>query len=260
MCKPLHFSVDYIINPWMKLGTVDTNNALKQWDELVKIYENQNIKVEIIEQVKGLPDMVWATDQGIIHNSKVLLSHFWYRERQNETDYYKAWFEKKGYEIEYLPPGAYFEGNGDSYFWKDKLLVGVGYRADDYSCEAVSKALNIEVVPVYITDPKFYHLDVGFLPINEDTAFYYPKAFDRQSREVLKKLIHNLIEFSKEEAMGFCANSIVSGNNVIHQSGNPTFTEKLTKLGYNSIDVDLSEFKKSGGGAHCLTNILSYKQ
>lgn len=260
MCRPLHFSeLNYIINPWMKPGTIDEKKALSQWENLVKTYQNLGTTVEIIDQVVGVPDMMFATDQGIVHESKVLLSHFWYRERQNETPYYKAWFEKNGYEIEHLPSGAYFEGNGDAYFWKGKLLVGVGYRADEYSCEVVSKALGIEVIPLRTVDPKFYHLDVAFLPLNEDTAFYYPKAFDKRSREVLKKLIPNLREFSKEEIMGFCANSVVSGNTVIHQKDNPTFTKKLKELGYNSIDVDLSEFKKSGGGAHCLTNILEYE-
>jgi N-dimethylarginine dimethylaminohydrolase len=260
MCRPLHFSeLDYVINPWMQPGTIDEEKAMAQWDNLVNIYKKLNITVEVIDQAAGVPDMMFATDQGIVHENKVLLSHFWYRERQKETEYYEPWFEKNDYEIEHLPSGAYFEGNGDAYFWKGKLLVGIGYRADEYSCEVVSKALGIEVIPLRTVDPKFYHLDVAFLPLDENTAFYYPKAFDKQSREVLKKIIPNLIEFSKEEIMSFCANSVVTGNTVIHQKDNPTFTKKLKEIGYNSIDVDLSEFKKSGGGAHCLTNILSYE-
>lgn len=259
MCKPLHFAeLDYVINPWMKPGTIDGDKAIGQWEQLVATYTDLGIKVHVIDQAVGVPDMMFATDQGIVHENKVLLSHFWYKERQNETPYYREWFEQHGYNIEYLPTGAYFEGNGDAYFLKNKLLVGIGFRADEYSCEAVNEALGIEVIPLQITDPKFYHLDVGFLPLNENTAFYYPQAFNKQSREVLKSLIPNLIELSKEEAMGFCGNSVVTGNTVIHQAGNPTFTEKLKKLGYNSLDVDLSEFKKSGGGAHCLTNILEY--
>jgi len=260
VCNPLHFSeLNYVINPWMKPGTVDGEKALLQWNQLVDAYKNLGITVHIIDQEIGVPDMVFATDQGIVHGNKVLLSHFWYRERQKETPYYKKWFEENGYEIEYLPSGAYFEGNGDSYFWKDTLLVGVGYRADDYSCEEVSKALQVEVVPLQIADPKFYHLDVGFLPIDEQTAFYYPKAFDKKSREVLKKLVPNLLEFSKDEAYGFCANSVVTNGHVIHQKGNPTFQEKLKKLGYTSIEIDSGEFMKSGGGIHCLTNILEEK-
>jgi N-dimethylarginine dimethylaminohydrolase len=257
MCKPLHFAeLDYIINPWMKPGTIDGQKALTQWESLVQIYKELGITVEVIDQQSGVPDMVFATDQGIVHEKKVLLSRFWHNERKNETQYYEAWFENKGYEVEYLPQGAFFEGNGDAYFWGDKLLIGVGYRADEFTCQAVSKSLAIEVIPINIVDPKYYHLDVGFLPINTETAFYYPKAFTKESREVLKKMIPNLIEFTKEETAAFSANSVVTGKNVIHQKGSTTFVKKLKELGYNSIPVDLSEFMKSGGGAHCLTNIL----
>lgn len=257
MCKPLHFAeLNYVINPWMKPGTINGEKALSQWQQLVDIYTNLGITVHIIDQEKGVPDMMFATDQGIVYENKVLISHFWYRQRQKETQYYKKWFEENGYETVHLPSGAFLEGNGDTYFWEDKLLIGVGYRADDFSCNAISKALEIEVIPLHITDPKFYHLDVGFLPIDNKTAFYYPKAFDKKSREVLKSLIPNLIEFSKEEAYGFCANSVVTGNHVIHQENNPTFQKKLEELGYISIAINTDEFMKSGGGIHCLTNIL----
>lgn len=257
MCRPLHFAeLDYVINPWMKPGTIDGQKAIAEWERLVNIYKSENIAVNIIDQASGVPDMVFATDQGIVHNKTVLLSRFWYDERKKESSFYETWFANNGYQIEYLPPGAFFEGNGDAYRWGDKLLIGVGYRADEFTCQAVSKILAIEVIPLQIVDPKFYHLDVGFLPLNADTALYYPKAFTKQSREVLKKLVPNLIEFTRDEVNAFSANSVVTGNTVIHQKGSETFKQKLNNLGYKSIEVDLSEFMKSGGGAHCLTNVL----
>ena len=257
MCEPLYFdSLDYVINPWMTPGKIDKEKSLREWKQLVKAYKEQNITVEIIKQNKDCPDMVFATDQGIVKDKTVLLSRFWCDERKPETKYYKEWFKKNGYKINYLPKDVYLEGNGDAFFWKDKLLVGIGFRADEETCETISKLLDSEVIPIEIIDPKFYHLDVGFFPLNNDTAFYYPPAFSQKSRGVLKKLVPNLIEFSKDEAYGFCANSVVTDHHVIHQKGNPTFQEKLNKLGYMSVEVDTGEFMKSGGGIHCLTNVL----
>jgi|SRR5579872_4481016 len=257
MCEPLYFdSLNYVINPWMHPGTIDKERAKQQWNDLVAEYKKRGIVVEIIKQKKGNPDMVFATDQGIVRGKDVLLSRFWCDERKNETTYYEKWFSKNGYRVNHLPTDVYFEGNGDSFFWNGELLIGVGYRADQKTCDAVSKILNIEVIPLEIVDPKFYHLDVGFFPLNNETAFYYPPAFAQTSRGVLKKMVPNLIELSREEAYGFCANSVVTDHHVIHQKGNPMFTKKLKDLGYSSIEVDCSEFMKSGGGIHCLTNIL----
>jgi N-dimethylarginine dimethylaminohydrolase len=260
MCKPLYFDTfNYVINPWMKPGTINKEKAMQQWLELVKAYAKLGITVEVMDQQKGDPDMVFSADQGIVFNNKVLLSRFWCTERKNETTHYKKWFTEKGYTIINLPDQVFFEGNGDAYLWNDQLLIGTGFRADEKTCNTVSKLLNINVIPLEIIDPLFYHLDVGFFPLNQQTAFYYPTAFSQKSRGVLKKIVPNLIEFSKEEAFGFCANSIVTDNQVIQQKGNPTFVNKLHKLGYESIEIETGEFMKSGGGIHCLTNILEFE-
>lgn len=258
MCEPLYFdSLNYVINPWMQPGTINEDRASEQWNNLVTAYKTLGITVAVIQQEKKIPDMVFATDQGIVQGQEVLLSRFWREERKNETKYYEKWFKKNGYKVNQLPPDVFFEGNGDSAFWHEKLLIGIGYRADNKTCDAVSKLLTIEVIPLEIVDPKFYHLDVGFFPLDDKTAFYYPPAFSQQSRGVLKKIVPNLIELSKEEAYGFCANSIVTDNHVVHQKDNPSFEKKLAELGYQSIAIDCSEFMKSGGGIHCLTSILS---
>lgn len=257
MCRPTYFDqLDYVINPWMAPGTINEKNAMREWEKLVDIYEKLNIIVEIIEQQKDSPDMVFSTDQAIVKNKTVLLSRFYTDERKKESDYYEKWFGENDYDITYLPKNIYFEGNGDSFFWNNKLLIGTGYRANNQTCDTISKLLDIDVIPLEISDPKFYHLDVGFFPLNDDTAFYYPAAFSEKSRGVLKKLVPNLIEFSKDEAYGFCANSMVTDHHVIHQKGNPTFQNKLRELEYTPIEVEMNEFKKSGGGIHCLTNIL----
>ena len=257
MCEPTFFdTLDYSINPWMKPGTIDGKKAMSEWHALVKAYESQGINVEVIEQQKGVPDMVFATDQGIVQDKTVLLSRFWTKERRGEGKYYEEWFRNHGYTIKRLPNDVYLEGNGDSYLWNDKLFIGVGYRADNETCKTVSKLLAKEVIPLQIIDPKFYHLDVGFFPLNQETVFYYPPAFSEESRGVLQKLVSNLIEFTEDEANGFCANSVVTDHHVVHQKGNETFKTKLQDLGYTSIEVETGEFMKSGGGAHCLTNVL----
>src|SRR4051812_15335594 len=92
MCEPLYFSsLNYSINPWMKPGEIDQKKALDQWSNLVAIYKTLGIKVEIIKQKKNVPDMVFATDQGLVHDGKVLLSNFRHEQRRSESKFYKRW-------------------------------------------------------------------------------------------------------------------------------------------------------------------------
>src|SRR5687767_297176 len=123
LCKPTHFTVDYVINPHMQPYSVDSPKALKQWEKLVTILESLNIKVEVIEQEPDVPDMVFATDQGIVKDGAILLANFRYRQRQKERVYYREWFREHGFRLRALSNIFPFEG-GDTLFFGDMLFVG----------------------------------------------------------------------------------------------------------------------------------------
>lgn len=255
VCRPTHFDVKYSINPHMVPATVDRQLAMQQWENLVAALQSLGIRVDSIEQRPEVPDMVFATDQGVVLGGRVLLAHFRYPERKAETSYYRDWFNAHGFEVKELSNGFAFEG-GDAQLMGTTLFVGTGFRANIAACAEVAQLLGIDVVPLSLVDPKFYHLDMCFLPLNGETAFYYPAAFSPESQALLSKHIPKLHKLTKKEAQGYSANSFVSDGHVIIQAGNPTFRRKLEQLGKQVIEVDLSEFKKAGGGIHCLVNTL----
>lgn len=255
LCRPNFFDVDYIINPYMLPHSVDRAKALRQWKKLTSTLEGIDIKVDVIEQVEGVPDMVFATDQGIVRGNEVLLANFRYPERQKERPYYRDWFNEHNYDLLSLSNVYAFEG-GDTLFFGDMLLVGTGFRANVASCEELSHKLDIDVLPLRLVDPHFYHLDMAFLAINNKTAFYYPPAFSLNSQNLLRTVVRNLHPLTKAQAQGYAANSFVSGNTVIIQTGITGFKRQLESLGKQVIEVDVSEFKKAGGGIHCLINTL----
>ena len=257
MCEPIHFSsLNYSINPWMKPGKINKEKSLKEWNNLVSLYKSLDIEVEILKQMPDVPDMVFSTDQGIVHGGNLLLSRFKHKQRKNESKHYEKWFQKNGYKVKTLPANLHLEGNGELFFWNDLIFLGVGFRSNKSVAKAISRFFGKEVVVIEIVDPYFFHLDVGFFPLNSNTIFYYPPAYSQKSQKKLKEIVPNLIEFTKTEAFGFCGNSVATDHHVVYQEGNYSFDNKLRHLGYKPDPVDLGEFVKSGGGAHCLTNIL----
>ncbi len=256
VCRPNNFNVDYVINPHMQPYSVDSDKALKQWESLVAILKSLNIKVDIIEQRPEVPDMVFATDQGIVRDGSILLANFRYSQRQKERVYYREWFRENGFGLRALSNIFPFEG-GDTLFFNDMLFVGTSFRASVASCEELSKKLELDVIPLRLVDPYFYHLDMSFLPINKDTAFCYLPALSESSQNLLKRLVPNLIELSEPAVKGYAANSFVSGDNIVIAAGLPKdFHDELKKIGMKIHEVDVSEFKKAGGGIHCLINVL----
>ncbi|MEI6728626.1 MAG: arginine deiminase-related protein [bacterium] len=256
MCTPNHFQVEYQINPWMKPGTVDTQKALDQWHNLVAAYKASGIEVEILDQKKGLADMVFAADQGLIVSKErkiLLLSNFKYTQRQGESLEYKRWFIDQGYRVDTLPKQLTFEGGGECIPWNGKFFIGEGFRNNSDTYKYIEKKYKVEFIPLKLINEKFYHLDTCFFVLNQTTAFYYPPALAEKSITKLEQLFPNLIEFTTQEIEAFAANSVVTENSVFMQTGSQTFKDKVEFLGYTVIQADISEFIKSGGGIHCLT-------
>lgn len=256
LCRPLFYNVSYSINPWMIPGSVDLNKAQDQWERLVEVYQGLDVEVSVIDQKQNLPDMVFATDQAIVYNKIALLSNFRYKERRGENVPYSDWFKRNNYSVKNAAKDIFFEGTGECLFFRDILFAGHGFRSSKKAAKYIQDELQIEVISLKLTNPNFYHLDTALFPLNDTTAFFYPEAFDQPSLETLKKVVTNLIPFSKTEAHSFAANSVVTDHHVVMPTNIPTFKDKVKNLGYKAVEVDMSEYIKSGGAAHCLTSVL----
>ncbi len=256
LCRPNHFDVSYVINPWMKPGTVDTDKAKKQWNNLVEKLKELGIGVNIIEGEKGLPDMVFATDQAVIKDNTAILSNFKYKERKGETLFYKKWLKEHDFDLINLPKDLHFEGGGDSIWSNRNLFIGMGFRNSKGVGDYLENILNVHIVEVQLVDPFFYHLDTCFFPLDGETLFYYSPAISEKSKNLLKKTFKKIISVTKKEAFNFALNNLVFGKRILTQKGNKKFINELKKLEYEVYEIDLSEFAKAGGGIHCLVLTL----
>jgi len=254
MCPPDFFDVEYEINPWMHQEDQPAEEtAHQQWDRLYDIYVHQmGWKVELIEPVKGLPDMVFATDCCLMIDGKALLSSFRYPERQPETDYFEKWLRQHGYS-NLKRASSYFEGGGDMMLAGEKIIAGYGFRSSLESHDEMRHFFNRDVISLRIIDENFYHLDTSLAVLSPDTVAYYPGAIDEESRTRLQSAIPNLIEATLEEARGFGLNAVSDGKTVITSDASPSLLDKYNSAGFNVIGTPILEFRKAGGGVKCLT-------
>ncbi|MFZ2199552.1 MAG: arginine deiminase family protein [Microgenomates group bacterium] len=255
MSPPDFFAIEYSINPWMNLtNKVDQKNARFQWQTLHDLYKNLGLAVKLIPPVKGLPDLVFTTDHGVWIHDTFYLSNFRFLERQKEQGVASTWYAKQGIKVQNLPSVCYLEG-GDVLVHENQIFLGYGFRTSSESAQYLHNTTRLPVVPLELVDESFYHLDTCFLPISADLAFYYPPAFSAGSIHQLKAHFDILLPLTSHEAEGFACNSVKIDNKVICQP-NPTFEQKLIELDLVPISLEMSEFNKSGGGIHCLTQII----
>jgi N-dimethylarginine dimethylaminohydrolase len=254
MCPPDHFAIEYEINPWMnvRIGS-EAELAKRQWSALHDRIQSLGVTVALIEPVKGLPDLVFTANAGLVYRNQFIGSRFRYGVRQGEAPYFEAWARNRGFQVVDPPAGYHFEGAGDALFCGDTLIGGYRFRSDVRSHHWIGERLGVEVLPLELIDPRFYHLDTCFCPLAPDMALYYPGAFDEYGRSVLRNRIPHLIEVAIEEAISFSCNAVVVGKCVILNDGAPKLAQDLRDVGLEVHLLGFSEFIKSGGSAKCLT-------
>jgi N-dimethylarginine dimethylaminohydrolase len=255
MCRPTHYGVSYVINPWMNIRRQpDRALALRQWSALKDVLEkNFHAAVFTIRQRVGLPDMTFTANAGLVYRRTFVPSRFKYAQRAGEEPYFATWFRAKGYKLMGIPPGCHFEGAGDALFMGKNLFSGFRFRSDICAHQIIGEALDIRVISVELVNPYFYHLDTCFMPITDKLAIYYPAAFDRYGRRVLKQNVPELIPVREPEAYSFGCNAVSVGKKVVISKPCRFLARDLKKRGFTVYPLDLSEFAKAGGAARCLT-------
>ncbi len=254
MCPPKYYGIHYEINPWMRQSQqANREEATRQWNALRTILEQCGARISLLEPQPGLPDLVFTANAALIYGQRAFLSQFRHAERQGEEKFDAEWLSRAGFQVERLPAGMYFEGAGDALFCGDTLLAGYRIRSDAHAHQYIARQIGERVIPVELVDPYYYHLDTCFCPVNEDTALYYPGAFDEYGLRALRESVPNLIEVSAEEARAFACNAVVVGRYVVTNVGCPDMHAALRAYGFEPIATPLGEFVKAGGSAKCLT-------
>ena len=113
MCPPTHFAVTYAINPWMQPGVaVDVERALAQWDTLRRTYRDLGHRVDLLDPVPGLPDMVYAANGAFSVDGTVYGARFRYQQRQAEAGHHRAWYLAKHFTLSRPNPVEQAIGGG----------------------------------------------------------------------------------------------------------------------------------------------------
>ena len=258
MCRPSYYGIEYEINPWMsRRRPADLRRAACQWGELYRtLVDEVGVKVELVEPVVGLPDLVFAANAGMVRDGLFIRSNFRFKERAGEEPVWEAWFASRGYRIVTLPPSQKFEGEGDAFTVGDTVYAGWRFRSHRASHDTLSRILDMPVVSLKLADPYFYHLDTCFMPLGPGRVMYYPEAFSPESRRCIEEQFPERIAVSSEEARRFVCNGIVIGDRVVTTQGCPQVERELAGWGYRVLPIDTSEFIKSGGSVKCMALVL----
>jgi N-dimethylarginine dimethylaminohydrolase len=253
MCPPRYFDVVYSINPWMDPSIpVDRERAMQQWEDLVTTYRRLGHDIEVVPPVPGVPDMVFSANSAVVHDGRVLTARFRHCERAPEQVPYRRWFAQQSF-AEVRSARSIHEGEGDFAFVGTMMLAGWGFRTSRAAHDELQEYFGIPVVSLRLVDPRCYHLDIALCVLDAETIAYFPGAFSPGSRRVLERLFPDAIRVQEQDAYALALNAVSDGSHVVlpHSAGR-TF-DALCARGFEPVPVDVSEFRKAGGGVKCCT-------
>jgi ornithine--oxo-acid transaminase len=258
MCAPRFFDVQYVINPWMEgnLHAPSPSLAQEQWRRLHAVV-SAHAEVLLVAPQPGLPDMVFTANAGLVRDGVAALSRFRCVERSGEEAHFRQWFLEAGLEVREMPADVPFEGEGDALFTPDaaRLWAGYGWRTAESSHPCLQDLWpTCEIVPLRLTDPRFYHLDTCFAPLANGELLYYAPAFDAASLGRIEAFYsrEQRIAVGEDDALGFACNAVVIGEQIVLNEISDALLRELEARGYTVTQVGLSEFLKAGGAAKCL--------
>jgi N-dimethylarginine dimethylaminohydrolase len=262
MCPPEFYDVNYVINPWMagNLHRPSRDTAFAQWKNL-HYHLLRIADVRLLHPRAGAPDMVFVAHSALVQHGIAAISSFAHPQRQAEEQHLRRWFQDAGFLIWETPRETAFEGEGDVLFnaTGDHLWAAHGVRTCQHSHRHVADAWHAKVTSLHLVDPRFYHLDTCFAPLSNGHLIYFPGAFDAASLAKIESAYptDKRIAVTEAEATQFACNVINVGRNILMSPVATDLAERLTTLGYDITELQLSEFLRGGGSAKALALRLS---
>ena len=258
MCPPTEFDVAYAINAWMDPSVpVDRGRAVSQWQALHDTYVGLGHRIDLMDPVPGLPDMVFAANGAVSAGDRTYGAAFAHPQRQPEAHAHVDFLRSLGRTV--TRPQHTNEGEGDFLVLADRVLAGTGFRTSTDAHDEAAAVLHRPVVTLELVDPRFYHLDVAIGVLDDGRGeapadiVWFPGAFSPSSRRTLRALFPDAWECEAQDALTFGLNLVSDGLNVVLPREAHSLARGLETRGYRPVPVELAAFVKGGGSVKCCT-------
>lgn len=274
--KPETFFIDNTLldqNPYGNTSkAIDHALANKQHKQICNALE-RNVNFSLPKKnrdAQALPDIVFIASAGLslprLPVSLVILPNMKHAQRKDELPFIKEIFDELKIATIPFPGKAPFEGQAECKWFHngELLIVGYGYRANKETVSTLRKLLQEiytshgitppTVLGVHLKSFNYYHLDIAMLATSDITCLIQQGSIkDRDIYKIEKALGKAQVKIIATDDP-FCLNAIIDGPNLlVHKLNNPELKAFLEdETGKTVIELDASEYEKSGGAVRCL--------
>lgn len=231
------------------LGDPILEIALEQHSAYCAALENCGLNLIKLEPDPHFPDSTFVEDTAVLTSTSAVLAHPGAISRRGEVAIIAqnlAQFYPSLYTIQ--PPGT-LDG-GDICQADDHFFIGISDRTNKQGAQQLAKLLAQDGFSSSFVDIRRYE---GLLHLKSGIAYLGSKRLVvvQGLEDLIRGNGYEIIPVDRDE--NYAANCVCINDYVLLAAGYPKFAKQLTKLGYQTLKLEMSEFQKMDGGLSCLS-------
>ncbi|WP_066319786.1 dimethylarginine dimethylaminohydrolase family protein [Bacillus sp. FJAT-29814] len=228
------------------LGAPKLEKALEQHKAYIEALKICGTEVTVLESNDEFPDSTFVEDTAVLTPGFAVISNPGAASRNGEVRDLEPAINSFYEKIYYIKAPGTLDG-GDILQIEDHFYIGISARTNQEGAQQLKEILESEnykatIVPL----KKFFHLKTGIAYLGDQTIVVAGEFIDHPDFHSYKKII---VPPDEE----YAANCIRVNDYVIIPAGYPQTKQRIEEAGYQTLELDTSEFRKLDGGLSCLS-------
>lgn len=228
------------------LGKPDYSKALLQHSKYIETLKQLGLEVKILDKDDLFPDSTFIEDIALCTRKCAVITNPGAESRRGEIFGIRQVLAGYYDEIEEIISPGTLEA-GDVMMVENHFFMGISNRTNN---EGADQLINIlekhNMTGSKVLLKKMLHLKSGASYLENNTMLVHGEL-----TELKEFKQYNMIVIDEDES--YAANSLWINGSVLVPDGFPKTRKKIEKAGYETIVLDVSEFRKVDGGMSCLS-------
>jgi len=228
------------------LGSPDYLIALVQHQNYINALRDCGIEVNILNEDENFPDSTFVEDTALLTPNCAIITNPGATTRKSEIPEMKKVLLGLYRKVEEIKEPGTLEA-GDVMMVGNHYYIGLSERTNLQGAKQLIEILNkYGLTGSTISLEKVLHLKSGVSYLENNNLLVSGEFIHKPEFHKF-----NLILVDDDES--YAANSLWINDNILVPLGFQKTKKKIEQLGYNTIEVNVSEFRKLDGGLSCLS-------
>ena len=227
------------------LGAPDIARMLAQHRDYVQILESLDLQVTVLDADENFPDGCFVEDAAVVTPTVAVITRPGASSRQGEEAAIEPLLAKHRPIARIVAPGSV--DGGDILVMGERVLIGLSSRTNEEGARQLTEILEaggMQCIPLAAGDSLHLKSSINALG---DNRLLVTQGFSECAE--LSGFDHVVIPADES----YAGNSLLVNGRVIVPAGFPATRGLIDKCGIETIEAQVSEFRKMDGGLTCLS-------